>query len=105
MSNHLKAKPRQPIRKAADGGAGGGIDCDAKQSQYTPKTPPLSSILKNRRLDPRHGALIKLDFIENRLANARAVGDDTAYGRYYSAWMRLHRVAFDFEKMRKASDV
>lgn len=47
-----------------------------------------------RRLDPKIGALKKLDAVEGRLAAARAAGDEVRFSRYYLSWLALYRVAF-----------
>lgn len=51
-----------------------------------------------RRLEPKAGALVKLDIVESRLAAARAAGDDDRWSRYYLVWVRLHKVAFGYEQ-------
>lgn len=63
-------------------------------SDDSTRTPPLSR--PRRRLEPKAGALIKLDIVETRLQAARAVKDDDAWGRYYQSWLKLHVVAFGY---------
>lgn len=59
------------------------------------ETSPRQAILK-RRLSPQAGALKKLDAVEGRLVAARAAADEILFGRFYLAWLCLHRIAFNY---------
>lgn len=76
------------------GKAGRAIKTIEVATDYSLESPTLSR--PRRRLDPKAGALIKLDAVEGRLQAARAVGDELTFGRYYLSWMRLHKVAFNY---------
>lgn len=98
--SHRKAKPTggKPVGGEGEAGIIGTSDVE-----YSLIPPRLSS--PRRRLDPKIGALLKLDVCEVRLQQARAHGDEDRFSRYYLSWCRLHSLAFSYGRFAKgASD-
>lgn len=87
---------------------GGGASLDnggaAVATEILSQIAPLSTPTR-RRLDPRIGALAKLDVCEHRLHVANTTGDSDTWSRFYLAWLRLHELAFSYGKWaREAAD-
>lgn len=96
--SHRNAKPAEGTAGKAGGKA---IKGNTRYLDSIIETSPRQAIPKRRRLDPRIGALKRLDAIEGRLAAARAAGDEIAFGRYYLSWCRLHSLAFGYGRFAK----
>lgn len=65
--------------------------------------PAVDAAPNRRRLDPKVGALIKLDVVEHRLHVANTTGDNDTWVRFFQAWLCLHSLAFFYGRWAKGA--
>lgn len=85
---------RLPTGGTAGKAGRGASESSLVASECTTLAAVLQSPPRKRRLDPKIGALAKLDVVEHRLHVFNTAGDMDGWARYYLSWLALYKVAF-----------